>query len=119
MIVHNQIINILVFENQKMLRRMAIGVTSDDTIMSIKKKIASIIDKTDKITKKIPANMIELSFSNTTLEDHQTLAYYSIKSEHVITANSKAKISQSSIFITNSKHEKKINPEFFLQLSQT
>lgn len=36
MIVHNQIVNILVFANQKMLRRMAIGVTSQDTILSLK-----------------------------------------------------------------------------------
>lgn len=27
MVVHNQIVNVLVFEDQKMLRRMAIGVT--------------------------------------------------------------------------------------------
>lgn len=33
MIVHNQFINILVFENQKMLRRLAIGVTPSDTIL--------------------------------------------------------------------------------------
>ena len=62
MIVHNQIVNILVFENQKMLRRMAIGVTSEDTILSLKQKIANI--------QKIAANKIELSFSNTVLDDH-------------------------------------------------
>lgn len=37
----------------------------------------------------------------------------------MITANSKAKVSLSSIFITHSKHEKKINSEIYLQLSQT
>lgn len=47
------------------------------------------------------------------------MSSYNIKSEHVITANSKTKVALSSIFITDSKHTKKINTEFFLQLSQT
>lgn len=111
MIVHNQIVNILVFENQKMMRRLAIGVTSSDTILSVKEKLANI--------EKIASNKIELSFSNVILEDDQTMSSYNIKSEHAITANSKTKVSLSSIFITDSKHIKKINTEFFLQLSQT
>lgn len=63
-------------------------------------------------------NSLEFRYDNKILDNEEDIASYNIRTEHIITANSLEKVSQSSLKITNPHAHNKENVKLSLQLSQ-